>query len=203
MFRLADLMEKHQDELAKLEALDNGKPYTFAKHVDVELAIKCIRYYAGWADKIHGKTIPIAGNYLCYTRPEPVGVCGQIIPWNFPILMQAWKLGPALACGNTIVMKPAEQTPFTALRVGQLALEAGLPEGVLNILPGFGPTAGESIVKHPDVDKIAFTGSTEVRTSSCQTFHLSISILPLHMHLQFLITCRWVIVSWPTPVPPT
>jgi aldehyde dehydrogenase (NAD+) len=160
--RLADLIEKHSDDLAKLEALDNGKPHLVAKAADLPLTVACYRYYAGWADKVHGKTIPISGNYFCYTRHEPVGVVGQIIPWNFPLLMQAWKLGPALATGNTIVMKPAEQTPLTALRVGELILEAGFPEGVVNLLPGYGPTAGAAIANHMDVDKVAFTGSTEV-----------------------------------------
>jgi aldehyde dehydrogenase (NAD+) len=162
MLRLADLVEKNKEELAKLESLDNGKPLADAMAADLPLAIDCYRYYAGWADKIEGKTIPINGPFLCYTRHEPVGVVGQIIPWNFPILMQAWKLGPALATGCTIVMKPAEQTPLTALRVGELALEAGLPEGVLNIIPGYGETAGAAISEHYDVDKVAFTGSTEV-----------------------------------------
>jgi len=160
--KLADLIEKNADELARLEALDNGKPYQVAKTADLPLVIACYRYYAGWADKIQGKTIPIAGNYFCYTRHEPVGVVGQIIPWNFPLLMQAWKLGPALAAGNTVVLKPAEQTPLTALRVGELILEAGFPPGVVNILPGYGPTAGAAIAWHNGVDKVAFTGSTEV-----------------------------------------
>jgi aldehyde dehydrogenase (NAD+) len=160
--RLADLIEKHADELAALETLDNGKPVAVARAADLPLTIACYRYYAGWADKVQGKTIPIAGDYFCYTRLEPVGVVGQIIPWNFPLLMQAWKLGPALATGNTVVMKPAEQTPLTALRVGELILEAGFPPGVVNILPGYGPTAGAAISNHMDVDKVAFTGSTEV-----------------------------------------
>jgi len=160
--RLADLIEQNADELALLESLDNGKPYQVAKAADLPLTIACYRYYAGWADKVQGKTIPIAGDYFCYTRHEPVGVVGQIIPWNFPLLMQAWKLGPALATGNTVVMKPAEQTPLTALRVGELILEAGFPEGVVNLLPGYGPTAGAAIANHMDVDKVAFTGSTEV-----------------------------------------
>lgn len=162
LHRLADLIEQHREELAALEALDNGKPYAVALSADLSLAIKCYRYYAGWADKIHGKTIPIEGNYFCYTRHEPVGVVGQIIPWNFPLLMQAWKLGPALAAGCTIVLKPAEQTPLTALRVAELAQKAGLPDGVLNVIPGFGPTAGAAIASHPDIDKVAFTGSGEV-----------------------------------------
>src|SRR5580704_2840267 len=162
MHRLADLIEQHKDELAALETLDNGKPINDSLNADLPLAIACYRYYAGWADKIHGKTIPVNGPYFCYTRHEPVGVVGQIIPWNFPLLMQAWKLGPALATGCTVVMKPAEQPPLTALRVGELILEAGFPEGVVNILPGYGPTAGAAIARHMDVDKVAFTGSTEV-----------------------------------------
>jgi aldehyde dehydrogenase (NAD+) len=160
--RLADLIEKHSEELARLEALDNGKPFAVALAADLPLSVACFRYYAGWADKVQGKTIPIGGPYFCYTKLEPVGVVGQIIPWNFPLLMFAWKLAPALATGNTIVMKPAEQTPLTALRVGELLLEAGFPEGVVNILPGYGPTAGAAIANHMDVDKVAFTGSTEV-----------------------------------------
>src|SRR6201999_2736802 len=160
--RLADLIEKHTDELAGLESLDNGKPFSVAKAVDVPASVACYRYYAGWADKVQGRTIPIAGDYFCYTRLEPVGVVGQIIPWNFPLLMQAWKLAPALATGNTVVMKPAEQTPLTGLRVAELITEAGFPDGVVNMLPGYGPTAGAAIARHMDVDKVAFTGSTEV-----------------------------------------
>jgi len=162
MYRLADLIEKHADELAMLETLDNGKPYGDSRKIDLPLTVACYRYYAGWADKIHGKTIPINGPYFCYTRHEPIGVCGQIIPWNFPMLMQAWKWGPALAAGNTVVLKPAEQTPITALYVANLAMEAGYPAGVINVVPGMGPTAGGAIARHMDVDKVAFTGSTEV-----------------------------------------
>jgi aldehyde dehydrogenase (NAD+) len=160
--KLADLIEKNAEDLARLESLDNGKPYKVALTADLPLTVACYRYYAGWADKVQGRTIPISGNYFCYTRLEPVGVVGQIIPWNFPMLMQAWKLAPALACGNTVVLKPAEQTPLTALRIGELIVEAGFPEGVVNILPGYGPTAGQAIARHMDVDKVAFTGSTEV-----------------------------------------
>jgi aldehyde dehydrogenase (NAD+) len=156
--KLADLIEKHEDELARLESLDNGKPLRDAKAADLPLTIKCYRYYAGWADKVHGKTIPVEGPYFCYTRHEPVGVVGQIIPWNFPLLMQAWKWGPALAMGCTMVLKPAEQTPLTALRVAELAQEAGFPDGVINVVPGFGPTAGAALSGHMDVDKVAFTG---------------------------------------------
>jgi len=156
--RLADLVEKNLDELAALETLDNGKPIRDAKAADLPLVIDCFRYYAGWAEKLPGDTIPIRGNYYCYTRREPMGVAGQIIPWNFPLLMAAWKWAPALAAGCTVVMKPAEQTPLTCLKLGELAMEAGIPKGVINIVPGYGPTAGAALVKHPEVDKIAFTG---------------------------------------------
>ncbi len=158
LHKLADLIEKHKEELAALESLDNGKPYRDSLNADLPLTIKCYRYYAGWTDKIQGKTIPIDGNYFCYTRHEPVGVVGQIIPWNFPLLMQAWKWGPALATGCTVVLKPAEQTPLTALRIAELAQEAGFPDGVINVVPGYGPTAGAAISSHMDVDKVAFTG---------------------------------------------
>jgi aldehyde dehydrogenase (NAD+) len=158
LYKLADLIEKNQDDLAALESYDNGKPLRDSVAADLPLTIKCYRYYAGWADKNHGKTIPIEGDYFCYTRHEPVGVIGQIIPWNFPLLMQAWKWGPALACGNTVVLKPAEQTPLTALRVAALAQDAGFPDGVINVVPGYGPTAGAALSSHMDVDKVAFTG---------------------------------------------
>ncbi|KAM8735722.1 aldehyde dehydrogenase, mitochondrial-like isoform 2-T2 [Acanthopagrus schlegelii] len=160
--RLANAIERDAAYLAELETLDNGKPYAVSYTVDIPNVVKCLRYYAGWADKWEGKTIPIDGDYFCYTRHEPIGVCGQIIPWNFPLLMQAWKLGPALATGNTVVMKVAEQTPLTALYVASLIKEVGFPEGVVNILPGMGPSAGAAIARHMDVDKVAFTGSTEV-----------------------------------------
>lgn len=162
MMKLADLIDANRKDLAALEALDNGKPMGMALAADLPLTSACIRYYAGWTDKMHGKTIPINGPYFCYTRHEPVGVAGQIIPWNFPLLMQAWKLGPALAAGCTVVMKIAEQTPLTALRIGELIMEAGFPPGVVNILTGYGPTAGQALARHMDVDKVAFTGSTEV-----------------------------------------
>lgn len=170
MNKLADLIEKNQDELARLEVLDNGKPYSEAFHVDLELVKQCYRYYAGFADKVHGMVGEVGGpnsggskgNFLMYNRHEPVGVVGQIIPWNFPLLMQAWKLGPALSMGCTVVMKQAEQTPLSALRVAELIKEAGFPAGVVNMLPGYGETAGQALVAHKDVDKIAFTGSTEV-----------------------------------------
>jgi phenylacetaldehyde dehydrogenase len=162
IWRLADLLEKHADEFAELEALDNGKPLSVARTADVPLAVDLFRYMAGWATKIEGNTIPISvPGTLAYTLMEPVGVVGQIIPWNFPLLMAAWKLGPALAAGCTVVLKPAEQTPLSALRLGELFQEAGLPDGVLNIVTGFGD-AGARLAAHPGVDKVAFTGSTEV-----------------------------------------
>jgi acyl-CoA reductase-like NAD-dependent aldehyde dehydrogenase len=160
--RLADLIEDNADELAELEALDNGKPVKLARIVDVNQTIAWLRYFAGWAERIHGDVVPVRNPGMhVYTRKEPVGVCGQIIPWNFPMLMAAWKLSPALAAGCTVVLKPAEQTPLTALRVGELALEAGIPAGVVNVLTGEGDT-GAAVVDHPGVDKLAFTGSTEV-----------------------------------------
>jgi acyl-CoA reductase-like NAD-dependent aldehyde dehydrogenase len=162
MLALAEALEDHADELAELESLDNGKPVKLARRVDVPLAVEHLRYFAGWPTKIAGDVLPVAqANMHCYTRKEPVGVCGQIIPWNFPLLMAAWKIAPALAAGCTIVLKPAEQTPLTGLRLGELALEAGLPEGVLNVITGDGET-GAALVDHEDVDKIAFTGSTAV-----------------------------------------
>jgi len=160
MNRLADLMEANLEELAALETLDNGKPISDARAADLPLSIDCLRYYAGWADKLTGDTIPIRGNYFCYTRREPVGVAAQIIPWNFPLLMAAWKWGPALAAGCTIIMKPAEQTPLSCLRLAELAQEAGFPDGVINVVPGYGAT-GAALVKHPGVDKVAFTGHYE------------------------------------------
>jgi acyl-CoA reductase-like NAD-dependent aldehyde dehydrogenase len=160
--RLAQLVEENADELAELESLDNGKPVTYAKAVDVGSSAAHLRYFAGWPTKIEGEVIPVrAPDTLCYTRKEPVGVCAQIVPWNFPLLMACWKIAPALAAGCTTVLKPAEQTPLTAIRLGELALEAGFPEGVLNVVTGDGET-GAALVDHPDVDKIAFTGSTVV-----------------------------------------
>ncbi len=168
IWKLADLLEKNLEEFAQLESLDNGKPLRVARGADVPLAVDLFRYMAGWATKIEGTTIPISvpytpgAKYLAYTVREPVGVVGQIIPWNFPLLMAAWKLGPALSTGCTIVLKPAEQTPLTAIRLGELIQEAGIPDGVVNIVTGFGETAGAALAAHPDVDKVAFTGSTEV-----------------------------------------
>src|SRR5450755_3284626 len=168
IWRIGDLILQHVDELAELESLDNGKPFAVAQAADVPLAADLFHYMAGWATKIEGNTISISvpympgANFHAYTLREPLGVVGQIIPWNFPLLMAAWKLGPALATGNTVVLKPAEQTPLTALRLAGLMAEAGVPDGVVNVVTGFGETAGAALAAHPDVDKVAFTGSTEV-----------------------------------------
>lgn len=161
LLKLADLTEKNLELLAAVESLDNGKSISMAK-VDVAAVAGCLRYYGGWADKVHGKTIDTNSETFTYTRPEPLGVCGQIIPWNFPLLMFAWKIGPALATGNTVVMKTAEQTPLSALVFCNLVKEAGFPPGVLNVLSGFGKVAGAALSSHMDVDKVAFTGSTLV-----------------------------------------
>jgi len=168
IWKLGDLIDAHLEEFAYLESLDNGKPLTVARAADVPLAAELFRYMAGWATKLEGNTIPLSvpytpgAKYLSYTLREPVGVVGQIIPWNFPLLMAAWKLGPALATGCTVVLKPAEQTPLSSLRLGELIIESGFPEGVVNIVPGYGETAGAALAAHTDVDKVAFTGSTEV-----------------------------------------
>merc|ERR1712071_524541 len=159
--KLADLIERDANYLASLESLDNGKPLSEALF-DIECAVGCLRYYSGWADKIHGQQIPADGNVFVVTRKEPVGVVGQIIPWNYPIVMLSWKWGPALAAGCTIILKPAEQTPLSALYVAQLSVEAGFPAGVINVVNGFGETAGAALTAHKEVDKVAFTGSTEV-----------------------------------------
>ncbi|HEX3728148.1 MAG TPA: aldehyde dehydrogenase family protein [Pirellulales bacterium] len=160
LLKLADLVESNAKELAALESLNSGKTINDAQG-DIAGVAATLRYYGGWADKIEGRTLPIRGSFLSYTLRQPVGVVGQIIPWNFPLLMLAWKWGPALACGNAVVMKPAEQTPLSALRLGELAIQAGFPPGVINLVNGFGETAGAALVAHPDVDKIAFTGHVD------------------------------------------
>lgn len=162
LWKLADLVDANADELGLTETRDNGKPYFEARRIDVPSVAQTLRYYGGLADKVQGDTVPVPGPFLNYTLREPVGVVGAIIPWNFPLSMAAWKVAPALACGNTVVLKPAEQTPLTALRFGELAAEAGFPPGVLNVVPGFGETAGAALVRHPGVDAISFTGSTGV-----------------------------------------
>ncbi|HEY2859959.1 MAG TPA: aldehyde dehydrogenase family protein, partial [Terracidiphilus sp.] len=161
IWRLADLVEKNIEELAELETLDNGKPIFESRYVDMPMVVDVLRYYAGLATKIHGETVNTSEGAFTYTLREPVGVVGLIVPWNFPLLLASWKIGPALACGNTIVLKPAEQTPLTTLKLGELAIEAGFPAGVINIVTG-GPETGKAIVAHPGIDKIAFTGSTAV-----------------------------------------
>ena len=164
IYRLGDALEANAEEFAALEALDNGKPIRDARAIDVPGSYEMFRYMSGWATRLNGETVPISapGNWHAYTLREPVGVVGQIIPWNFPLMMAAWKLAPALAAGCTIVLKPAEQTPLSAIRLGRLIQEVGFPPGVVNIVTGFGETAGAALAAHPDVDKVAFTGSTEV-----------------------------------------
>jgi acyl-CoA reductase-like NAD-dependent aldehyde dehydrogenase len=162
IYKLSQLLEARAAEMAAFETADNGKPIKESMYVDVPSAIENFEYFAGWATKIEGETIPVPGQFFNYTLREPLGVCGAIIPWNYPLLMAAWKLAPALAAGNTVVLKPAEQTPVSALELGKLIMEAGVPEGVVNIVPGFGATAGAALAGHPGIDKIAFTGSTEV-----------------------------------------
>jgi len=166
------LMEK-ADEIARLETLHNGKPIFESRQIEVPAAAECFQYYAGWSDKIHGETIPVKGNYLNYTLREPVGVVAAIVPWNFPLLLTAWKVAPALACGNTVIIKPASQTPLTALALAEIAHEVGLPPGVLNVVTGPGSKVGQTIVEHPGIDKIAFTGDTStgkgIMRSSAET----------------------------------
>src|SRR5271156_784264 len=161
IWKLADLLEKNIDEFSELETLDNGKPIFESRYVDMPMVIDVLRYYAGLATKIHGETVNTIETAFTYTLREPVGVVGLIVPWNFPLLLASWKVGPALACGNTLILKPAEQTPLTTLKFGDLVIEAGFPAGVVNILTG-GPETGKAIVAHPGIDKIAFTGSTAV-----------------------------------------
>ncbi len=181
LHKIADAIEKNAEELARLETLDTGKPISQSRAVDVPMAVQCFRYYAGWTDKILGETIPVEGNYFNYTLREPVGVVGQIIPWNFPLMLASWKTAPALACGNTIVLKPAEQTPLTALYLGALCMEAGLPQGVIKVAPGFGPTAGAALSGHMDVDKIAFTGEVTtgkeiMKAAACNLKRVSLEL---------------------------
>jgi len=162
LWSIADAIDEHTEELGWIETLNNGKTLREGKG-DVAPSSDIFRYYAGFTTKIHGETIPVDGDYLCYTLREPVGVCGQIVPWNYPLLMACWKVAPALAAGNTVVLKPSEYTPLTALVLGEICQKAGLPDGVLNVVPGYGDPAGEALARHPDVDKIAFTGS--IRTA--------------------------------------
>jgi aldehyde dehydrogenase (NAD+) len=158
--RLAARLMERADEIARLETLHNGKPISESRNIEIPAAAECFEYFAGWADKVMGETIPVKGNYLTYTLREPVGVVAAIVPWNFPLLLAAWKVAPALACGNTVILKPASQTPLTAIALGEVAVEVGLPPGVLNVLCGSGAVIGQALVEHPGIDKIAFTGDT-------------------------------------------
>jgi acyl-CoA reductase-like NAD-dependent aldehyde dehydrogenase len=158
--QLGERLMARADEIARLETLHNGKPITESRHIEIPAAAECFEYYGGWSDKVMGETIPVKGNHLTYTLREPVGVVAAIVPWNFPLLLAAWKVAPALACGNTVILKPASQTPLTALALGELALEVGLPPGVLNVVTGSGSTIGQALVEHPGIDKVAFTGDT-------------------------------------------
>jgi len=181
LWKLGDLVLEHADELARLETLDNGKPIFESRHVDIDMVERCFHYFSGWATKITGDTTPVNPALFTYTLREPVGVVGAIIPWNFPMIMVGWKVAPALAAGNSIVVKPAELTPLTAIRIAELALEAGLPPGVFNVLPGKGRIAGEALVKHPGVAKLSFTGSTEVGTHLMRTAADSLKKLTLEL----------------------
>jgi aldehyde dehydrogenase (NAD+) len=160
LWRLGEKVIERADDLARLETLHNGKPIFESRHIEVPASAECLQYYAGWADKIHGETIPVKGSYLTYTLREPVGVVAAIVPWNFPLLLTTWKVGPALACGNTVIIKPASQTPLTAIALAELAIEAGIPPGVINVITGPGSAVGQMLVEHPGIDKIAFTGDT-------------------------------------------
>jgi aldehyde dehydrogenase (NAD+) len=163
--RLADRLVEKADEVARLETMHNGKPISESRQIEIPAAAECFEYYAGWADKVMGETIPVKGNHLTYTLREPIGVVAAIVPWNFPLLLAAWKVAPALACGNTVILKPASQTPLTALALGEIAVEVGLPPGVLNVITGPGSRVGQAIVEHPQIDKIAFTGDTSTGKS--------------------------------------
>ena len=160
IWKLGERLLERIDEVARLETLHNGKPIFESRHVEIPAVVECLQYYAGWADKIHGETIPVRGNHLTYTLREPLGVVAAIVPWNFPLLLASWKVGPALACGNTMILKPASQTPLTAIALGEIAQEVGFPPGVLNVVTGPGADAGKWLVEHPGIDKIAFTGDT-------------------------------------------
>ena len=158
--RMADRLMEKADAVARLETQHNGKPINESRHIEIPAAAECLEYYAGWADKVMGETIPVKGNHLTYTLREPIGVVAAIVPWNFPLLLAAWKVAPALACGNTVILKPASQTPLTAIALGEIAVEVGLPPGVLNVITGPGSSVGQALVEHPGIDKIAFTGDT-------------------------------------------
>src|SRR5437773_9046658 len=181
VWKIGEKLMERADELARLETLHNGKPIFESRQIEVPAAAECFQYYAGWADKIHGETVPVKGNYLTYTLREPVGVVGAIVPWNFPLLLTAWKVAPALACGNTVVVKPASQTPLTALALAEVALQAGIPAGVINVVTGPGSRVGQMLVDHPGIDKIAFTGDTstgkQIMRGSAETLkHITLEL---------------------------
>jgi acyl-CoA reductase-like NAD-dependent aldehyde dehydrogenase len=181
MWKLADAVEANLPAIAELETLDNGKPLFESSKIDIPFVVANLRYFAGWADKLTGDVIPVSGPFLNYTRREPLGVVGAIVPWNFPLNLASWKVAPALACGNTVVLKPAEETPLTALLLGELALEAGFPPGVLNVIPGRGRITGQALVEHPGVDKISFTGSTETGRIVMETAARTVKKLSLEL----------------------
>ncbi len=181
LHRLGDLILANADEIARLETMDNGKPIFESRHIDIPMVAGCFHYFSGWASKLTGDTTNVSPAFFTYTLREPVGVVGAIIPWNFPMIMVGWKAAPALAAGNTVIVKPAAETPLSAIRIGELALEAGLPPGVLNIVPGRGSVAGEAMVRHPQVDKISFTGSTEVGIHLMRTAAETVKKLTLEL----------------------
>jgi len=181
IWRVGEKLVEQIDQVARLETLHNGKPITESRHIEIPMAAECLQYFAGWADKIHGETVPVKGNALVYTTREPLGVVAAIVPWNFPLLLAMWKVAPALAAGNTVILKPASQTPLTALAFGQIALEAGLPPGVLNVITGSGASVGQALVEHPGIDKIAFTGDTStgrgvMRTAAETLKHITLEL---------------------------
>jgi len=179
--KLADRLMERVEEVARLETLHNGKPINESRHIEVPAAAECFEYFAGWSDKVMGETIPVKGNHLTYTLREPVGVVAAIVPWNFPLLLAAWKVAPALACGNTVILKPASQTPLTALALGEIAVEVGLPPGVLNVITGPGSRVGQAIVEHPGIDKIAFTGDTSTGKSIMRSAAESLKQITLEL----------------------
>src|SRR5262245_56353584 len=181
LWKLGDLILANGDELGRLETLDNGKPIFESRQIDVPMVANCFHYFSGWATKLAGETLPVNPAFFTYTLREPLGVIGAIIPWNFPMIMVGWKAAPALAAGNTVILKPAELTPLTAIRIGELALEAGIPPGVFNVLPGKGSIAGEAMVKHPGIDKLTFTGSTEVGQRIMRTAADSVKKITLEL----------------------
>ena len=179
--RLADRLMERADEVARLETIHNGKPISESRHIEIPAAAECFEYYAGWADKVMGETIPVKGNHLTYTLREPIGVVAAIVPWNFPLLLAAWKVAPALACGNTVILKPASQTPLTAIALGEIAIEVGLPPGVFNVITGSGATVGQALVEHPGIDKVAFTGDTSTGKSIMRSAAETVKTITLEL----------------------